>query len=730
MTLPRQISGPNNLLAVFPLYNADALGYGAVRTSGEGPRDFSLAWLKGALRRNRLLSAAVFLFVFAAAAVPLYLVVKPTYEPLGTVIIEPPGAETFSLETAAPSESDAYLTTQAAILKSDALALQVIRQLHLDHNPEFIGAAAIRSFGNGDQAGTDAVPSPPEDIALSNFQRHLNVELYRNSRLIEVRFASHNPVLAAQVTNALMSVFVEQNYKSRYADITQSSEWLTRQLEDIREKATQSSRALAAYESRIGFLDVDQKQDTLAQKIGELTHELNDAKASRVELAAYLEALRQGDIDAVPELRDSELFHQTTEGYLQARAQLAEQSAIYGSNNPRVKRLEAQSQQLRTGLMQSVQASYVTAVARETKMAHELQQLQGPINLQNQAMVQLNELKREASANAELYNTLFAKVREAGIAAASKSTNVRILDYAKVLRQPSRPNRPLYLAIAGVLGILASLILVVTKETFDDTIRSEDEVRQLTALPVVGLIPKLSPAVRNRILRVSGFKTADNALRFAAERPDSMESEAIHNLRTHILLSGKKPKRILVTSSRAQEGKTVVAANLAITLASYGKTCLVDADLRRPSLGRIFGASDSKGLSQVLDGQSDGRMSTRPSGIADLDIVPAGACVSDVVDLISSRRMEKVLDALSAEYDYVVIDSAPVLPFSDARILSVLADGVVVVGRYGVTTQDALLRSTRLLNSLNANILGVVLNGVEQMALPYYRDYYLHSATQ
>jgi capsular exopolysaccharide synthesis family protein len=685
----------------------------------------NLTTIKAVLQRNWRLFVAVLLFVPLIVAAPLFLLVRPTYEPVASVVIDPPGAETFSLETEIPnSEAENYLTTQTAILQSDALAIGVIRQLHLDRNPEIVGKDALKKAGDRPAISSGTQLTHLEDLALTTFQHKLTVSLFRNSQLVEVRFASHDPELAAVVTNTILNNFVDQNYRVRYSAITNSSEWLTKQLDDIRQKAEQSNQALADYESTIGFLDVDDKQNTLAQKMTEVSHQLSEAQADRIELGAYVDAVHQGDVDSVPELRNNELFHQLTEDYLESRAQLAEESAVFGKNNPKVKKLEGQAKQLRASLVHGVEASYESAKAREGSMARALQQMKGSINAQNEAVVKLNVLKREASANAELYNTLFTKVREAGISAASKSSNVRVVDYARILNRPTRPNRSLYLAVAIFLGLMASTILVLVREAFDDKLRSEDDVKHLTGLPSLGIIPKVLPSVRRSRLRSLAAADERQPLTFAADRPSSAESEAVQTLRTNILLagSGKRPQLILVGSSGAQEGKTVIAANLAITLAKHGPTCLIDADMRRPQIAHVFGIPETPGLSGILGGSCHPDTTLRNPGVRGLSVIPAGERMFDVGELISSPLMQKLLEMLSARFEYVVIDSAPILPFSDARVLSTLVDGVILVGRYGETTQHSLQAAALALRSINAPMLGVVLNGMEHLP-PYYSDY-------
>jgi succinoglycan biosynthesis transport protein ExoP len=673
------------------------------------------AQIKTALLRNWLLLIGVVVTLTLVVALPLFLIIKPTYEPVARVVIDPPGTETFSLEAAIPSSEAAdYLQTQVAILKSDALAIEVIRQLHLDHNAELVGRKALEDAAGNNAVGSGTKLTHLENLALKTFQTKLNVSLFRNSRLVEVSYASHDSELATQVTNNLVNLFVDQNFQTRYSAIAKSSEWLTRQMDDIRQKVEQSNQALADYESKIGFLDVDEKQnDVLAEKLTDLNHQLTEAQAERIQLGAYVDAIRQGDIDSVPELRNNELFHQVTENYLSERARLAEELAVYGKNNPRIKRIESEVQQLRSGLVHGVEASYQSAKARETRMAQALAQMKTSINGQNEARVRLNLLKHEAIANAELYNTLFMKVREAGIATASKSSNVRVVDYARVLELPTRPNRPLYLSLSFLLALICGVMLAFIREAFDDTVRTEKDVLASTGLLCLGIVPRTASGTAQKY-------------RFANPESKTLESETVRNLRTSILLakSGKPPRVLLVSSPSAREGKTTVAINLATTLAKRARTCLIDADMRKPAIAELCGLPSAPGLSELLAGTSDLDSIMNNSCLDNLCIVPAGEGTIDPGELLCSPKLESALEGLRSKFEYLVIDSAPILPFSDARILSRLVDGVVLVSRHGTTQQPNLSLAAGALQELDARVLGVVINGVDRLPA-YYHDYSL-----
>ncbi len=695
-------------------------------------------WLMGleVLRKHWRFSATFALAVMLTVATVTFLT-TPTYEAKSRVEIDPPG-EVFSLDGNSASASDAeYLETESQVLQTDSLAVDVIRSLHLEQNPEFVGKVKAGDNPARVASASDALQlTLAERMALASFKARLKVKRDTASRLIDITFSSHDPALAAQVTNTMVRTFIQDTFQTRHNAIMKSSEWLSRQLDDIRVKMEDSSRALAEYQGSIGIADVDGDKSTYSEHMSELSRQYTAAESERIQIQALLKNMQGGNPDSLPDVRTSPVVQQLSQKLAELRAELAQALVVYGPNHPVAKKLQSQVDEMqsqlntqKTGIVNSVRASYAAAEARERLMAAEMK---GTTKEMGQVS-RLAALKKEVQTEVDLYNSLYAKIKEAGIAAASKSANIRVIDEARTPDVPTSPRTVLNLCV-GLLGaLLGGVALAFICEELDNKLRSPEDIRRWIGNSNVSVIPVIGESDRQEASlpwpkRMVGLLPSAGAEElqtntFFLERPNSPEGEAVQALYGSIMLSwpGHPPQALLIASSFPGEGKTTVALNLSYALAKQGRTCLVDADLRKGRLARAFQLTTDKGLGDVL-GQGmplDAALLDVP-GLSNLSILPAGTLRGNAGQLICSETMQQVLQKLRQRYRFVVIDSAPILPFVDGRALSTLADAVILVGRSGITTRQAMKRSVELLNEIHgAPILQVVLNAAEQDATDY-----------
>jgi capsular exopolysaccharide synthesis family protein len=329
-------------------------------------------------------------------------------------------------------------------------------------------------------------------------------------------------------------------------------------------------------------------------------------------------------------------------------------------------------------------------------------------------MGQYNELKKDAQANTDLFNSLYAKVKEAGIAAASKSGNIRIIDRARVLDSPTRPHRALNLAAGLFAGLFGGILLAFVLESLDRRIHSATDVRRWTGLSTVLAVPAIGEGNRKLLPGSSGPGLAARRL---LEDPYSLEAEALRSVHASVLSARNRrdTQIVLVVSSLPDEGATSIAVALAVALAQHSKVCLIDTHLRKPGVARAFGLSAKQGLAEVLAGSAYPEQVTlvQPE-TPNLTILPAGSIRPDPASALTSLTMRKLLLDLRQQHDFIVIDSAPALPYSDVQILSPLADGIVLVTRSGITTREGMARTKEILAEVQgAPILTVVLNAAD-----------------
>lgn len=494
---------------------------------------------------------------------------------------------------------------------------------------------------------------------------------------------------------------------------------------------------------RYGLVEVDDHDVPLGQLMAEVNHQLGDAQASRIEAEAYVRMIDLGQSDTIPALRDDQVYQNLMTRYVDVRAQLAQAHAIYGDENSNVKKLEQESDEMatqveaeRTRMVGRVRTSFAAAQAREQSMLQASEKVRAEMGSANSHLVTYSVLKNEATANAELYNTLQARLKEAGIYAGLGSSNIHIVDLAGGLRQATGPRRELIIALGAVLSTMLAVILAFVRESFDNTAQTPGGLERWTGMPSLAILPRIArsdPTDIRPLLPVAGRVSGGpprGANGNTLAGPRTAEAESMHNLRTTLMYSKPEaaPRVVLVSSPSANEGKTTVAINLAKILAQRGKTCLMEADLRRPSLAITFDLHPKIGLSQVLAGA--GPLNEATANIADvpnLFVLTAGAAVSNPADLISSDKMQSLLISLRHDFDFVVVDSPPIIPLSDARILSGHADAVVLVGRYGLTTRRAITRCVQLLDEVRAPLVGVVLNDIDLESADYHYYNYGYS---
>jgi capsular exopolysaccharide synthesis family protein len=349
-------------------------------------------------------------------------------------------------------------------------------------------------------------------------------------------------------------------------------------------------------------------------------------------------------------------------------------------------------------------------------------------------LVEYNILKREAEANKSLYDGLMTKLKETAISQGLRSSNIRVVDPAMIPSRPARPAKARNVALAFIVGLVGGIGLALLLEYMDNTVKTPDDIETLARLPSLAVVPQFTgsngDAKKHRLLQGFAANGHEKRIELVAQHlPKSQMSEAFRALRTSILLSqaDHPPQVILVTSALPREGKTTAAANLAVTLAQLGdRTVLVDADLRKPGVGRLLNLGSGKyaGLSSYLAGVSSLDLVTVPHpAIPNLAAIPTGPLPPNPADLLSSHKLADAITELRTKYKFIVIDSPPVMAATDAVIISVQTDGVLLVVRSGTTPKAAFTRTRDLLSSVKCHILGVVLNAVNSRAPDYYYSY-------
>ncbi len=726
-------------------------GYPAYPASPESDSPLR-EYLRILIKRRWVILASVTLIVGSVMIATLRS--PKIYEAVGSIAINKPDPMQFAFRDSASSGEDYYdpsdLDTEVRILRSDLLALQVIKQLNLDHQASFGGTATSSLPLTTDDLGND---SPQSSAVLANFKGNLRVSLVPNTRVIEIAYRSPDKNLAARVVNTLASTYVEQNFKTRFESTMQASDWLSKQLVDLQMKVESSEEKLVKYQKDHEIVGVDEKQNTTIAKLDELNRQLTAAEGERMEKESVYRMVQSGNTDAIADATTNSvsntsaggatLLEKLREQQAELKIQVANLSTQFGPSYPKVAQLNSQLKEvdaqiaIETGkAVNRLRAEFLGAQQHENLLRAALEQQKLEANKLNESAIEYSLLKRDVDSNRSLYDGLLQKLKEAGVTAGLKSNNFRIVDVARIPTYPSEPNIPRNLAMALALGLTTGIGLAFLLDSLDNTVRTPEQAQAISGLPSLGLIPlgsRLSESTRNRQRLVSGstkfvagkFASSPEAVELITQaRPQSQMAESYRAMRTSILLTsaGTPPKVVLVTSALPQEGKTTTSINCAVVLAQKGaRVLLVDADLRRPSIHKTLGMGPRPGLSNVLTGNATLRQTTVRSNILpNLLILPAGTPPPNPAELLASTGMKNILAELREEYDHIVIDTPPTLSVTDAVVLSTSADSVVLVIRSGQTTKHALRRARELLTQVNARISGVLMNAVDLSSADYH----------
>jgi polysaccharide biosynthesis transport protein len=634
-------------------------------------------------------------------------------------------------------DTEDYIETQTKILESETLALETIKSLDLGRYPEFGGeGASLNPWTHG--GGVTRRPA-----ILSAFLGRLSVRRVPNSRLIEVKFDAGTPQLAAQIVNAHLQNYIEENFRSKYDATTQASNWLSAELEELRIKVEKSEDARLAYERENQIWQINEKQDITTQKLADLSKAVTDAQTDLAQKEALYRMAASGNVDALPQAGSNPVLQDLEKKKSDLDEQYADALNLYGPNFPKVQRLAAQIKEVNDDrqkaehvLVETEQQEYETARSHVELLQQQLDQQKAEANDMAEKLVQYNILQHDADSNKQLYDGLLQKLKEATITAGLRSSNIRIVDPALAPTSPSRPQKARNILLAFFVGLVGGIGLAFFREYLDNTVKSPDDVETLTGLPSLAVVPALpgSNVAQGRLSRSAEDGSPLMASNQKVEvlsylQPKSQISEAFRALRTSLLLSqaDHPPQVILVTSALPQEGKTTAAVNLAVTLAQLGdRTLLIDSDLRKPGIRRALNlpANKESGLSSYLAGVSTLDQVCLPHpAIPSLVALTTGPIPPSPADLLSSYRMSEAIQELRRQFKFIVIDSPPILAATDAVILSAQTDGVLLIVRSGETPKEALTRCRDLLAAVKARLLGVVLNAVDSSAPDYFYSY-------
>jgi succinoglycan biosynthesis transport protein ExoP len=638
-----------------------------------------------------------------------------------------------------------YYQTQYDIIKSRSLASRTIERLKLWDSEEFgaepkkkkvtvasaAGAAAswVRRLVNA--APRAAEPAPDETESQSRgidaFLAKLNVSPVRNSRIVDVKFRSPDPVLAASAVNTLARVYIEQNLEYKFLSSKEASDWLMERLAEQRKGVDLAEAALQRYKESNDAISLEDRENIYVQKLTDLNSAVTIAKTGRLEKEALHNQLRaiqnnSAALDTFPAILANPFIQQLKGEVSDLQRQVASMGEKLGNKHPDMVKVRASLQNAEAKLqgeigkvVQSVRNQYLAARAQENSLFGALESQKREALAMNRKGIEYGVLQREVESGRQIYDSLLQRAKETGVSAELKTSNIRVVDPAEKPRSPATPRRGLHLLIALFGGGFLGIGLAFFFEYLDNRIKTPDEIKAYLGLPSLGMVPALKEKSLKGGYPLIGSGTPSNF------------NEAFRAVRTNVVFSSTEEgsKTLLVTSTGPGEGKTLFACNFAVSLAQTGqRVLLIDADMRKPKLQEVFDVRQEPGLSNLLVGAAKVSECVRKSKLAGVWLLPAGRLPPNPAELLGSPRFKEFVHSLREHFEWIVIDSPPVMAVADAAVVAHRATGVVFVIGAEMTNRYAAKTALDQLQAAHAKFVGAVLNRVEIEKNGYYYSQY------
>lgn len=681
--------------------------------------DLRRAW---AIILKRKWTVLAFLLIVIAGVTTTTLLTTPIYRASATIQIDRDTLKVIDkgqIDLAEGSDREFY-ATQYELLRSRALALRVAKEMNLSQHPVVAqmlqprGLDAFKAWFAGKTASdqpTTHTPRPqaaparqgdPDKPYAAVIAAGLAIEPIRESRLVKISFDSPDPRFSAAVANAVTDAFTRTTLERRSNASSYAKVFLEERLQATRLKVEDSERQLIEYSQREQIVNVDDRRSLTEQTLQELTAALARAERDRMAREARFEQVRALGGQSMSQVLESPTVQKLKETRANLQAQYQEKLTTFKPAFPLMQQLRGQIAEMDRQIAaetrdqrQSVEAEYRAGLAKERLLKARIDELQGEVlDLQSRS-IEYNILKRDLDTNRELYDALLQRYKEVGVAGGVTTNNVSVVDRAEPGWQ-FKPDLARNLKFALMLGLLGGIGLALLLEYLDDSIKSPEDVEHRLRMPILGIVPLL--------------KSGDPMSALADTR--SAFAEAYRSVRTALQFSTSEgvPRVLFITSPAPSEGKTTTAYALAVNFAQLGKrVLLVDADLRNPSIHKLFAISNHKGLSNYLAGDAKSSEVMSATSTRGLLFMPTGPLPPNPAELLAGAKMAALLDLAGEKFDQVIIDGPPVLGLADALIVSNLATGTLLVVGSGATRVGYARGSIKRLLAARAHLLGVVL---------------------
>ena len=693
------------------------------------------------LHKRRWTAATTFLVVLVGAMLYVFTA-TPIYEAKTRLLIESDNPNVVSFKEVIDEQGAKadYYQTQYNILQSRNLARKTLDRLGLWEHEYFGGPVKgpglfTRLFGGGSSKPQSATQETAEQArAIDRFLSNLTVSPIRNSRLVDVKFQLPDAELATRIVNALATSYIEQNLEYKFMASKEASDWLNERLGEQRKQVERAEAALQHYREQNDAIPLEHRENIVIQKLADINAAVTQAKTERFQQQALynqLESLRRNNsaLDSFPAILSNTYIQQQKAELAQLQSQYTQLSEKLGERHPEMIKVHSAIQLAQAKLdgevakvVQSVRNEYQAALAKENSLIGALNQQKAEAQAMNRKAIDDGVLEREVQSTKQIYESLLQRAKETGVSTELRTSNIRIVDRAEQPRAPVMPRKLLSLVLALGGGFVLALTLAFFFEYLDSSLKSPDEIKAYLGLPTLGMVPALNPKT---------WKGRDPLLN--AGVPPNF-AEAFRAMRTNVLFSAadEGPRSLVITSTGPGEGKSVVAANLAIGFAQAGqRVILIDADMRRPRVHDVFGQKQEPGLSNFLVGHAVASSAIRKSAVPGLWLLTAGRIPPNPAELLGSQRFRKFIELLGQYFDSIIIDSPPIMAVTDAALAASAATGIVFVVGAEMTSRHAARTAIEQLENGRPHFVGAVLNRVElERNAYYYSGYYRREYAQ
>ncbi|HWR89413.1 MAG TPA: polysaccharide biosynthesis tyrosine autokinase [Dissulfurispiraceae bacterium] len=649
-----------------------------------------------------------------------------------------------------PYDPDFY-ETQYQLIKSTSVARKVVKMLSLDRNNDaylkgekkgLVGGtigwfrdayAVVRNVTGrakpegGAVAGMESEKELEEkaDAVARTISASIIVTPVKNSKLVHIGYMSPNPEFAALIANSVAKAYIEDLLDMKMISSRNAMKWLTEKAEEEKTKLQRSEKALQEYMRTKDIVTLENRITMVPEKLSEVATKIAAAETKRKELESHYEKVREvtqnpEKAETIPAISSDPTVQALRVQILKAEQNMSELSKKFGSKHPTMvtaqadlKVLKEKREQEIRRVVESIRNEYELAKSNETNFRRMAAQTkQETLNL-NEKFVQYEALKREAETSRQLFDAIIKKIKEQDITQDIRTVNVWVVEKAETPAAPTKPEKGRNILIGLLIGLFGGIGIAFLVDHLDNTVKSVEEVEEKFGVPVLGVVT---------LLKSPGTGIEEISMK----EPRSAFAESYKILRTAVLLSsgGAPPKNVLITSVMPGEGKTATSVNLAMTIAqAEHSVLLIDADLRKPRIHRIFGLNNDKGLSTYLAGASD--IDIVVSEIApNLSVIPSGPIPPNPSELLGSANMRTLIETLKGRFDFIIWDTTPLMTVTDSLILSANLDGTILVTKAGYTTYEGVSRALKSLQGTESRLLGIVINGLDVKKNDYYSRYY------